>query len=172
MAATGAHTLSPTASQFRPPGGWRGPKSCSAIGWVTLPFGGGGLKEARARLRDFLEETLGLFPAGFGVGALPAPSLPPLASTMEQEGSAQSWGACEGTEARHPRIQPSPYFRDCRGARGRYFRAGSSRSHWLSRSNNYDHILILLAAAYCLLVVKDLLSIHQPPIFTNYTLRK
>ena len=52
------------------------------------------------------------------------------------------------------------------------FRAESSSSHWLGRQNNYDHILMLLAGAYCLLVVKDLLSIHQPPIFANYILLK
>lgn len=52
------------------------------------------------------------------------------------------------------------------------FRAEFSSSHWLGLQNNYDHILILLAGAYCLLVVKDLLSIHQPPIFANYILLK
>lgn len=52
------------------------------------------------------------------------------------------------------------------------FRAEFSSSHWLEPQNNYDHILILLAGAYCLLVVKDLLSIHQPPIFANYILLK
>lgn len=52
------------------------------------------------------------------------------------------------------------------------FRAEFSSSHWLELQNNYDHILILLAGAYCLLVVKDLLSIHQPPIFANYILLK
>lgn len=52
------------------------------------------------------------------------------------------------------------------------FRAEFSSSHWLGLRNNYDHILILLAGAYCLLVVKDLLSIHQPPIFANYILLK
>lgn len=52
------------------------------------------------------------------------------------------------------------------------FRAEFSSSHWLVLQNNYDHILILLAGAYCLLVVKDLLSIHQPPIFANYILLK
>lgn len=52
------------------------------------------------------------------------------------------------------------------------FRAEFSRSHWLARRHNDDHSLMLLAAAYCLLVVKDLLSIHQPPIFANYILLK
>lgn len=55
---------------------------------------------------------------------------------------------------------------------GADFRAEFSSSHWLGPRNNYDHILILLAGAYCLLVVKDLLSIHQPPIFANYILLK
>lgn len=48
---------------------------------------------------------------------------------------------------------------------GMIFRAAFPHPHWLSQWHNYDHIPQAAGSALCLLVVKDLLSIHQPPLF-------
>lgn len=87
-------------------------------------------------------------------------------------------GSQLGTADRVSRPGPCPHFRACL----RFwddFRAEFPRPYWLTQQHNYDHIPQAAGAALCLLVVKDLLSIHQPLLFSsffflfaNYTLLK
>lgn len=78
--------------------------------------------------------------------------------------AVQTWGSQPGTADRIPGSRPCPHFRARLGFWDD-FRAAFPRPHWLSQRHNYDHIPQAAGAALCLLVVKDLLSIHQPPLF-------
>lgn len=94
--------------------------------------------------------------------------------------AVQTSGSQLGTADRISGSGPCPHFRACL----RFwddFRAVFPHPHWLTQWHNYDHIPQAAGAAVCLLVVKDLLSIHQPPLFfplfspllsANYILQK
>ena len=79
--------------------------------------------------------------------------------------AVQTQGLQLGSADRFSSPRPCPHFRACL----RFwddFRAEFPRLHWLTQQHNYDHIPQAAGAALCLLVVKDLLSIHQPPLFS------
>lgn len=88
---------------------------------------------------------------------------------LQSQGRVAQKGLQLGTADLLSGSRPCPHFR----VRLRFwddFRAEFHRPHWLTQQHNYDHIPQAAGAALCLLVVKDLLSIHQPPLFSSFFL--